>query len=454
MTRFNLVAPASDSYPQVSDNEMLNELLKQTFAYFRNQSHPESGLVADKTQAGSPCSIGVMGMALTACISGVERNLISRTEAAADTARVLRFLYYAPQSRDKEASGYKGFFYHFLDMRSGKRVWKSELSSIDTALFIAGALVAAEYFTLDNDDEKQIRELADKLYRRVDWQWALNGEDTLCHGWKPGSGFLPYRWDRDYSEAMILYALALGSPTFPIPAAGYKQWTSTFSIRTFYDIEYVYAGPLFIHQFSHLWLDFRGIQDDLNRSAGFDYFENSKRATYIHRAYAIQNPRHYARYSAHFWGLSASDGPGKMKKKVNGETRIFFGYLSRGAPEGPDDGTVSPWAVVASLPFAPDIVLDAIRFYIERLDLKHSDWYGFNTSFNPTFPGRKENAAGWVSPFRFGLNEGAIITMIENYQTGLIWKLMRQNDFIRTGLKTAGFRGGWLDDKTSDCVAR
>ena len=292
------------------------------------------------------------------------------------------------------ATGYKGFYYHFLKMNNGERAWNCELSTIDTSLFIAGALCAAAYFKNINREEAEIRDLADKLYRRIDWQWALNNGDTICQGWKPRSGFLRYRWDENYSEAMIMYILALGSPTFPINPAGYKKWTASFTVTKVYDTSYLYAGPLFIHQFSHMWIDFRGIQDSFNKKAGFDYFENSRRATYIHRQYAIENKLQFTDYGEYCWGLTASDGPGKKTLKIDGKKRVFYNYIARGAPYGPDDGTVSPWAVVASLPFAPEIVIGTIRNAIERFNLKPHRLHGFNASFNPTFPENTENLNG------------------------------------------------------------
>jgi hypothetical protein len=322
-----------------------------------------------------------------------------------------------------------------------------ELSTVDTAIFIAGVLTAATYFTGKDEEESEIRELAEILYRRIDWKWALNGGTTISHGWKPESGFLPYRWDTGYSEALMLYVLALGSPTFPIDPEGYREWTSTFEWKKLCDIEYLYAGPLFIHQMSHLWLDFRGIHDDVNRKTGIDYFENSRRATFVQRQYGIENPNGFLHYHKYGWGLTASDGPGPAVLTVNGIRREFFDYIARGAPYGPDDGTISPWAVVASLPFAPEIVIETVRHAIERLNLKGHSPYGFDASFNSTFPDTSRNQHGWVSPWIFGLNQGPIILMIENFQSELIWKTFRECRYILEGVRRAGFRGGWLDDR-------
>ena len=425
---------------------MLDELLRVTFDYFRNEVNPRTGLIADKNEPGSPSSIAAVGLGLSCYVAATERGLFSRAEAIERILIVLRFFDGSRQGRQIDATGYKGFYYHFLDMETGQRVWRCELSTIDTAILMAGILTAASYFRGDEEGEGEIRELADRLYRRVDWQWALNGGTTICHGWKPESGFLRWRWDRGYSEAIILYVLAMGSPTFPVDPTGYREWTSTFEWTKIYDFEHIYAGPLFIHQMSHVWLDFRGIQDDVNRARGIDYFENSRRATYVQRQYGIENPKGFSHYSEFCWGLTASDGPGPAVHKVNDVRRRFYDYLARGAPFGPDDGTISPWAVVASLPFAPEIVIKTIRHAIERFELMGRTPYGFDASFNRTFPDKSRNRHGWVSPWIFGLNQGPIILMIANYQSELIWKIMRGCPYVVEGLRRAGFRDGWLAD--------
>jgi hypothetical protein len=419
---------------------MLDSLLAQTFLFFRDEVNPRTGLTPDKTEPHSPSSIAAVGLSLSAHVVAMERGLISRASALTNTLNALRFLQSLHQGPEADASGYKGFYYHFIDMDTGKRAWNCELSTIDTAILMAGVLSSAAYFTAKSAAEAEIRELADALYFRVDWQWALNGQFTICHGWNPEAGFLPYQWDNGYSEAHILYILALGSPTFPIDPHGYRQWISTFSKQTIYGQDHLYAGPLFIHQMSHQWLDFRGIHDDFNREAGFDYFENSRRATSVQRQYAIENPQQFAHYSEHNWGFTASDGPGPATLKVEGVERVFYDYTARGAPFGPDDGTISPWAVIASLPFAPEIVIPTARHAIERLDLKRHSRYGFDASFNPTFPGKSRNPNGWVSPWIFGLNQGPIILMIENFQSGLIWNLIRECPHVARGLERAGFK--------------
>ena len=321
----NPVLPITD--PQGSDKEMLDQLLAETLPYFIEQTNPVNGLIADKTQTGSPASIAVIGFGLSCYIIGVQRGLMTREEAVSKTLSILSFFYNSKQGQEENASGYRGFYYHFLDMQTGRRAWTSEVSTIDTALFIAGVLSSAHYFTGDNKQEAEIRELADQLYRRIDWQWALNGETTLSHGWKPEVGFLRYRWNKQLSEAHLLYILAMGSPTFPIKPEGYHRWTASFEWIKKYDIEYNYAGPLFIHQFAHLWMDLKGLTDDYNKKTGIDYFENSRRATRVHQQYAIENPKKFSHYNHLSWGFTASDGPGPAYKKLKGVNRTFYDYV-------------------------------------------------------------------------------------------------------------------------------
>jgi hypothetical protein len=261
-------------------------------------------------------------------------------------------------------------------------------------------------------------------------------------GWNPESGFLPYRW-KGYDEALFLYLLGLGSPTHPLPKESYAAWTSTYQWRRIYGHELLFSGPLFTHQISHIWIDFRGIQDEYMRGKSIDYFENSRRATYVQQQYAIDNPSKFEGYNANCWGVTASDGPGPKTCTIKNRKRQFFGYKARGVPEGPDDGSIAPWAVVASLPFAPEIVLSALE-YFEELKLRENNPYGFKATFNPTYPAQSCNPHGWISPWHYGLNQGPVVLMIENYRTGLIWRLMRTCPYIVTGLERAGFRGGWL----------
>jgi hypothetical protein len=421
---------------------LLTTLQKESFDYFIHQVNPANGLIRDKTDPAAPASIAAVGMALTIYPIGVERGFMTRRAARDVTLTTLRFFADSEQGTGLETTGYKGFYYHFLDMQTGRRAWNCELSSIDTALLIAGILAAAQYFDGDDADERTIAELADQLYRRVDWQWMLAGGSLLCHGYKPKSGFMKWRWE-GYDESLILQLLALGSPTFPIDRASYAAWTASFAWKTAYGIDYLYAGPLFIHQMSHLWVDFRGVRDDFITARDSDYFENSRRATLVQQRYAIDNPMKFNHYSALCWGFTASDGPGDVVVKIDGVERRFFDYAARGAPYGPDDGTVAPWVAAASLPFAPDIVLPTIE-YFHRLPLCEVDPYGFKASFSATWKGSAGQALGWVSPYHFGINEGPTVIMIDNYLHGFTWQRMRANPYLRAGLMRAGFRGGWL----------
>jgi hypothetical protein len=304
-------------------------------------------------------------------------------------------------------------------------------------------LAAAAYFDRDSEDENEIRTLAEELYQRADWRWAMNGKATLAHGWTPEIGFLPYRWER-YDESTLAYILALGSPTFPLPAEGYDAHRSSCEWKKVYEYEYLFAGPLFTHQFSHIWIDFRGIRDAFMREHGSDYFENSRRATYAQREYAKRNPNGFRGYSEVCWGLTASEGPGPAEHVVDGVKRVFFDYVARGVPDGPDDGTLAPWAVVASVPFAPEIVFPTLEHFNEiQVGVEHP--YGLEATFNPTFPAEDGRACGWRSPWHYGINQGPIVLMIENHRSELPWSLMKKNPHVLNGLRRAGFRGGFLE---------
>jgi hypothetical protein len=410
------------------------------FDYFESTTDPASGLVLDSTQPDSPCSITGVGMALTMYPIAVERGWLTRTQAVGITLKTLRFFAEADMSGSPHSTGHRGFYFHFLDMRTGTRAWKSELSSIDTSFLIAGVLAVAAYFDRDTPHETEIRTTAKLLADRVDWAWMRNCDGAICHGWKPERGFLRYHW-RGYCEGLLMMMLALGSETHPVPASTWDDWLTGYRWRRIYGHEHLAAGPLFIHQYSHMWIDFRGIQDAFMRERGIDYFENSRRATLVQREYAIRNPKHFKDYCQNCWGLTACDGPGPLDIVVKGRKRRLLAYAARGAPYGPDDGTVAPWASVASLPFAPDVVIPTMQ-HIARMVHKHPT-YMPGCSFNPTWDGGK-GPPGWVSPWRFALNSGPVILMIENYRSGLPWELIKREPTIRRGLERADFRGGWL----------
>src|SRR5215831_12990110 len=422
---------------------VLSLLQLSTVLYYLHETNPDNGLVRDKTDPRAPVSIAAVGMAMATIPVMVERGVIIREFAAKITRRRLRYLLECPQGPEPDASGYKGFFYHFLDIETGRRVWQCELSTIDSAFLFAGMLTSATYFDADTADEAEVRCLADALYRRADWNWARNGGPTLTHGWRPESGFLPYRWE-GYDEGLLLYVLGLGSPTYPLPPESYAAFCSTYEWKELYGRELLYSGPLFTHQLSHLWVDFRGLRDAFMRERGSDYFENSRQATFVQQAYAVHNPMQFDGYGEHCWGFTACDGPGWVKRVVGGVERQFFDYIARGAPFGPDDGTVAPWVVLASLPFAPEIVLPTVRGLAAVGLGGPARPYGFRCSFNQTFRVEGSPTGWWVTPYQFGIDQGPVVLMIENYRTGLIWNLMRRCPPVVTGLQRAGFTGSWL----------
>lgn len=423
-----------------SDDELLDRFQRAAFGYFLEQVNPENGLAADTSRPGAPASIAVVGFALSCYPVGVERGWMTRADAAARTLVTLNFFWNSRQSDQPDATGHKGFYYHFLDMKSGRRVWQSELSLIDTTLLLAGVLTASVYFSADTPVENEIRERADAIYRRIDWQWARGGGVTARQGWKPESGFLHYGWE-GYSEATIVYVLGLASPSHPLPDDSFGAWTETYQWENIYDYEFLYAGPLFIHLFSQAWIDFADIRDRFMREKDSDYFENSRRATYVQREYARRNPYGFKGYGKDCWGITANDGPGYKTLKINGRERRFLSYAARGVPYGPDDGTIGSCAAIASLPFAPELVLPALRHLCAQYPEMTRD-ARLPSGFNPTLPGA--GPSGWVSEGYYGLDQGILVLMIENYRSGLIWKLMRQCPYVGGGLRRAGFTGGWL----------
>ena len=441
-TSIQLDATITPEAMKLADAAMLDSLQQAAFNYFPKASNPRNGLVADTTRQGSPASIAVVGFALSSYPVAVEHGWIERDAAVQACLRSMRFFWHSDQSGSPEATGYQGFYFHFLDMETGARVWQSELSLIDTALLIAGMLTAATYFDASTPAEVELRELAERLYLRVDWRWAQYQGATVAQGWKPECGFLHYGWE-GYSEAILLYVLGLGSPTHPFTAASFEAWTVTYQWENLYGYDFLYAGPLFIHQFSHAWIDFRGIRDRFMREKRCDYFENSRRATYVQREYAIRNPHTFLGYADNCWGLSAGEGPsaGPRLIGIGGQQQRFFGYAARGVPYGPDDGTIAGTSITASLVFAPEIALPAMRNLHDagtpqQVDALRSS--GINASFNA--PGD----ACWISEGEFGLDQGMTVLMIENYRSGLLWQLGRQSSILQTGLRRAGFKSGWL----------
>jgi hypothetical protein len=425
--------------PEPDHDTLLDALERAAFGYFDPPSDCIGDMAADNSRPGVPVSIAVVGFALSAYPIAVERGWMTRAEALARSLAALRFFADSDQSGNADATGYKGFYYHFLDRYTGRRVWRSELSMVDTALLIAGALMAQQYFASADADESALRALVDLLYRRIDWRWSQNGGATIMQGWKPECGFLHYGWE-GYNEAIVLYVLALGSPSHPIENAGYLAWTVTFQWESIYGYEFLYGGPLFMHQFSHAWIDFRGIRDRFMREKRCDYFENSRRATYVQREYARRNPHEFVGYDERTWGFTACDGPHDDDPALRSDRRHFVGYAARGVPYGPDDGTLAGWGAIASLPFAPDIAMEAAVAMRDRYPEMIAGG-SYASSFNPSIAC---DGAAWVSDGIFGLDQGIVMMMIENHRSELCWRLMRQCPYVRAGLHRAGFRGGWL----------
>ena len=449
-----LLAPAAIGGAR---GQEFDELERRTFNYFWETSNPVNGLVRDRYPTPSFASIAAVGLGLTAYPIGVERGYVTRTLARERVLATLRFFRDAPQGPDARGmTGYKGFYYHFLDMSEGQRYSRAvELSTIDSSILIAGALVCAEYFDRSDPAEAEIRKTADDLYRRMDWAWFANPAGGVALGWTPEHGFHPMHW-RGYNEGMIIYLLGLGSPTHPLPDGAWNQWTAGYEgdWGTKYGQTYLQFPPLFGHQFSHLWVDFRAIQDPFMRAHHLDYFENTRRATYAQQAYAIANPMHWTGYSEHLFGVSAADGPKDLTMPTRFGPRQFRRYAARGigGADTYDDGTLSPSALVSSLPFAPEIVRPAIAAMTERYGSYIYSKYGYLDAFDPSFDfddvpvpaGQVIRGVGWVDGDYLGIDEGSAIGMLENYRSELIWRLMRKNPYLRRGLERARFSGGWL----------
>ena len=437
---------------------LFDDLEQRTFNFFWDTAMPDNGLIPDRYPYTEPfSSIAGIGFGLTAYGIGVERGYITRDQAIDRVLLTLRYLEGLPQGAGADGmAGYHGFYYHFLNLKSGARYadWV-ELSSVDTALLMAGVLFTQSYFDRPTTKEREIRQLADTLYRRVQWPWMQVRPPLIAMGWYPQEGYLPYDWE-GYNEGMLVYILALGSPTEGVGDNAWTAWTKTYerSWGTFEHEQYLGFAPQFGHQFSHVWIDFRGIQDAYMRAHGFDYFENSRRATYAQRGYAITNPMQWKLYGANVWGLTASDGPQGANLDYDGNLREFHHYSARGAgiSDAFDDGTIAPTAAAASLPFAPEIVIPAVEEMHDRYGKEIYSKYGFLDAFNPSFSydiplktGHLVPDFGWVASDYLAIDQGPIITMIENYRNGFVWKVMRRNPYIRRGLERAGFKGGWLD---------
>lgn len=387
-----------------SDDVLLDEIEKAAFEYFWREAGQGSGQVKDRASANgqdshSVASIAATGFGLSGLCIGDARNYRKREEIVKRTRATLRFLY-------ERLPHEHGFYYHFINMNTGERQWKCEISSIDTSLLLCGVLTARQHF-----EDAEIQDLATKIYERVDWPWMLNGAMTFSMGWKPESGFLDARWEH-YCELMMIYLLAIGSPTHPVAAATWKAWTRP-TVK-FQGIEYISGNdPLFTHQYSQAWFDFRG-----KRDAYADYFENSVKATKAHKKFCLSLSEEFPDYSDHLWGITASDSAA--------------GYQAWGGPPrlGKLDGSVVPCATGGSLPFLFADCTQVLRTIRERYG-KAWGPYGLVDAFNPL--------ANWYNPDVLGIDLGIMMLMAENQRTGLVWNTFMKNKEAQQGMEKAGF---------------
>lgn len=470
-TQVSSAAAPAATLPPMTETAFSEELTQRTFRYFWDTTDTQRCLAPDRWPSNPFSSIAATGFALTAYGIGAERGYVTRAEAALRTRDCLRFYWNAPQGPDAAGTtGYKGFFYHFLKNDDGTRYKTNELSTVDTSLFLGGALFAQSYYDHNDPVEAEIRDLADKIYTRVDWTFVqrtntgtearnLAGSHGITMGWKPEKGFETHDWV-GYNEGMLVYILALGSPTHPVGKDAWdKGWAADLEKDwgSYYGQQHLQFEPLFGHQYSHVWVDFRGIRDAYMRGKGIDYFENSRRATLSQRAYGADNPDKWTGYNADIWGWTASDGPGysEGKYRVAGTLRNFNGYMARGvsAIRVVDDGTVVPTAAGGSVAFAPEVTIPALMAMRTQYGARLYTRYGFKDAFNPSFTfteagsrsGEVDPVHGWVANDYLGIDQGPILAMMENYRSGFVWRVMRKNPHIVRGLKRIGFEGGWLD---------
>lgn len=418
------------------DLAMLDSIQHKTFLYFISELSPDKGIVKDRAASWAPASIASTGFGIPCFAIGAERNWITRKQAADITLNILKFFANSVQSTDTNATGYKGFYYHFLRMNSGTREWKCELSSIDTGILMMGILFARNYYNMDNADEQQIRSLAGMLLERMDWKFmqmsaTAKHPNCISMAWTPEKGLLNHGWS-GYNEGLFLYVLAAGTGMEDVENS-YNSWLSTYEWKTPYKgFSHVAFPPLFGHQFSQAFIDYRGLADKYMVEKGIDYFENSRRATYVQRQYAIENPKGWIGYDSLCWGVTACDGPGD---KYNFGDKKFEGYAGRGT-SGPgntiaEDGTIAPYGPMSSLPFAPEIVLPTIKSINAKYGKELWGKYGYYDSFNPT--------AKWVNNDFLGIDEGPMLIMIENFRTGLVWDYVMKDPIIQKGLTKLGY---------------
>lgn len=436
--------PGTPPTDKSADTPFLDSLSRQTFNFFWERADSVTGNEPDRWPSPSFSSIASTGFGLTSYLIGVERGYITREQAAERVLKTLRALSKSPKGDQPTGmTGYHGFFYHFIDMRTSERFREVELSTIDTGLLMMGILSCQSYFDQSSPAETEIRSLADSLFLAVEWDWAMNNRATMSMGWHPERGFLDASW-RGYNEAMILYIMGLGSTSHPIPDGSWEAWTKTYQWGNYFGYEHVNFGPLFGHQYSHCWIDFRGIQDPYLKAKGIDYFENSRRATLANRQYCITNSGGWKGYSSTTWGLTACDGPGNANK--TNPNMAFMDYSARGAAQWyqQDDGTLAPTAAGGSIPFAPEECIAALKAFKKQQGDKVYGQYGFKDAFNLTIE-YNDRTQGWFDKDYLGIDQGPIILQLENHRNGFVWELMKKNKYIVAGLRRAGFTGGWLE---------
>ena len=405
-------------HPFASDDEFLEYVQETSFDYFWYGANPANGLVPDRSATGSACSIAAVGFGLTAIGIGVDHGWITRTQAVARVLTTLNTFLSGPQGPGNSGIiGYKGWFYHFLDMNTALRSG-SELSSIDTVLLLAGILYAKQYFNGASAEETSIRAMADAIFNRVDWTWMAQGTDVVSMGWYPGSGFISANWI-GYNEAMILYCLGLGTATNPLPASAWSRWTSGYTWGTYYGQTFIPFSPLFGHQYSHCWIDFRHIADSYMNSHNSTYFENSRRAALAQVQYAVLNPGGFAGYSSTIWGLTACDGPtAATPSTASRRAEPMMARLPRPRPAAPCPSHPN----IRCRLCAPSIAASA---------------RGFGRPMASAT--RSTSRPQWYATDELGIDQGPIVIMIENYRNQRVWQLFMQNAEVQRGLQRAGF---------------